>query len=78
MKPQQIGQDRAAQHRNAKAPRSRAARYDIANISESERDREQRDPCCEILDAIADPQAALRRQQLEQNGARTILSHVHV
>ena len=69
MKPEQIGQDRSAEHEERERGEQARARHDVADVSQRERKRQQHDACGKILHAVADPQAALRRQHLEQDGA---------
>ena len=69
MKPQEIGQDRSAQREERERTHETRVRHDIADIVQREREREQHDTRGQVLDAVADPEAALRRQQLEQDGA---------
>ena len=69
VKPQQISQDRSAQHQEGERAEQPRARHDVADIGERERKGQQRQSAGEILHAVADPQAALRRQHLEQDGA---------
>src|SRR6185437_16509749 len=69
MKPEEVGEDRATEHQEGEGEKKPFARDDVADIGEDQRDRRERDAGSEILDAVADPEAALRREQLEQQGA---------
>ena len=64
-----ISEDRAAEHEEAEGEQQPHARHDLARIRKREGDRRQHDAGGEILDAVADPEAALGRKQLEQDGA---------
>src|SRR5579871_691120 len=66
MEPQEISEDRAAQHQEKKRAKKLSIGRDLMNVGEGSRNRQQRDACRKILDAIAEPEAALWREQLEQ------------
>ena len=67
MKPQEISDDRAAQHQEGERPQKPSARHDVADVGEREGYRQQHNASGEILDAIADPETALWREHFEQD-----------
>ncbi len=67
--PEPVSQDRSAEHQKGEGGGQRPARRDVAHARQRERQRRHGDTRGQILHAIADPQAALRRQPLEQDGA---------
>ncbi len=69
MEPDHIGEDRAAQHEEGEDAQQPPARHDVAHARQRQGERRQRKSREQILDAVADPQAALRREQLEEDGA---------
>jgi hypothetical protein len=69
MEPQHEGKNGSTQHEEQKRTEQFFAGHDVMDVGEGERDRRQHDSGGEILDAVADPETALRRQQLEENGA---------
>lgn len=69
MKPEPVGEDRAAEHEEGERADQTRRVVDRVDIGEGERDRRQHDAGGKVLDAVADPQRPLRREQLEQDGA---------